>query len=347
MSFHPDQLNPRLGGYEVIDCEIKDRGVLYLLMREDVDQMEVHRRGRGGPPEGRMAKRLIGLRLDEPERPVGVAHVAGLGTSHCAMAFAPEGKVAIVDSDSKVWMQSDGGSPFQPRLPFKSEGGVLTGGLSRVRSFGAELIACTTSRQMLVRRGPGDWQFLGDPIPDPGDRAMSFEDFDRFAADDLYAVGAPGDVWHFNGTVWRRCRFPSDWGLSAVCCGGDGNVYIAAGHTIFRGQGDRWERLRTRGTIALPIQDLVWYEDRLWAATHVGLFVLDGDTLRKADEVPNQIYGHHLAVRDGVMLMGSPYGAAFRRDGEWTQIFSQYDTRTWYAENKDQAWKPVFKAPGG
>ncbi|WP_431259477.1 hypothetical protein ACQ86G_04275 [Roseateles chitinivorans] len=109
------------------------------------------------------------------------------------------------------------------------------------------------------------------------------------------------------------------------------------------GPGDRWERLRTRGTIALPIQDLVWYEDRLWAATHVGLFVLDGDTLRKADEVPNQIYGHHLAVRDGVMLMGSPYGAAFRRDGEWTQIFSQYDTRTWYAENKDQAWKPVFK----
>ncbi|WP_431259478.1 hypothetical protein ACQ86G_04280 [Roseateles chitinivorans] len=151
----PRPVEPRLGGYEVIDCEIKDRGVLYLLMREDVDQMEIHRRGRGGPPEGKMAKRLIGLRLDEPERPVGVAHVAGLGTSRCAMAFAPEGKVAIVDSDSKVWMQSTEGSPFQPRLPFKSEGGVLTGGISRVRSFGAELIACTRSRQMLVRRGRG------------------------------------------------------------------------------------------------------------------------------------------------------------------------------------------------
>lgn len=344
MSIAPEILNPRMGGYEPIDCEVQDRDTLYILAREDVTQMPAARQRRGGPPEGQMAKRLFVLRLNEPERPWGVMHLTGLNTSMCTMVYAPQSQIAVVDSDSKVWMKDPDSNGFQPRMPSRSEGGLKAGGIKRAKSFGAELMACTTNRQVFVRQSAGNWELLGEPMPET--EHLSFEDFDRFDADDLYAVGDPGDVWHFDGSQWRKRRFPSKWGLSAVCCAGDGNVYIAAGTTVFRGRGTQWQRLSTKVQLVFPIQDLVWYEGRLWAGTHRGLLVLEGDHLVEPEDVAHEFQhvGANLAVRDGVLLLASTGGAAFKRDGQWTTIFSQYDARTWYANHPGQAWEPPGKA---
>lgn len=344
MSIAPDILNPRMGGYEPIDCEVQDRDTLYILAREDTTQMPAARQRRGGPSEGQMAKRLFVLRLNEPDKPWGLMHLTGLGTSMCAMVHAPQSQIAVMDSHSKVWMKDADSNGFQPRMASRAEGGLQAGGIKRAKSFGAELMACTTNRQLFVRKAPGHWELLGDPMPEP--KGLSFEDFDRFDANDLYAVGDPGDVWHFDGTHWRKRRFPSKWGLSAVCCAGDGNVYIAAGTTIFRGRGDQWQRLSTKVQLVFPIQDLVWYEDRLWAGTHRGLLVLEGDHLVVPEDVAHEFQhvGANLAARDGVLLLASTGGAAFRRDGQWTTIFSQYDARTWYANHPGQAWAPPLRA---
>ena len=230
-------------------------------------------------------------------------------------------------------------------MPYKSEGGFLRGNMKRVKTFGAELIGCCGARQVFVRKAPAVWEQLGPAIPEaPHGESTGFEDFDQFSPNDMYAVGNPGDVWHFNGTDWRRCSFPSNWGLSAVCCAPDGNVYIAASTVIYRGLGNKWQRLRTKDQITLPIKDLVWYEGQLWATNDYGFWVLQGDHLVPAD-VPSgvKVCSGNLAVRDGVMLLAGYGGAAFKRDGQWTEIFHDHEVRQWFENNRDKVWTPPAK----
>jgi hypothetical protein len=128
--------------------------------------------------------------------------------------------------------------------------------------------------------------------------------------------------------------------LSAVCCGGDGSVYIAAGNVIYRGQGDRWEKLKTATLISLPIKDLVWYDGELWATNDYGVWVLLENELVDAN-VPStvKICAGNLAVQDGVLLVAGYGGAAFKFNGEWTEIFTDLEVRKWLQGNRDKVWK--------
>ncbi len=345
MSIAIEQLRPRIAGFNVIDCEVKSREVLYLLAREDYTQHPGWHDMKDAPSEGHLAKRVLGIRLQGPDdRKWGHAHLTGLDTSRCAMAFAPEEKLVVVDSLSKAWSQTSGTNGFEARIPAQYEGGILRGGIKRLKSFGSELIAGNTARQIFKRKGAGQWELIGPPMPDTENNDISFDDFDQFNPDDMYAVGNPGDVWHFNGTDWRRCSFPSNWGLSAVCCAPDGNVYIAASTVIYRGLGNKWQRLRTKDQITLPIKDLAWYEGQLWATNDYGFWALQGDHLVPAD-VPSgvKVCSGNLAVRDGVMLLAGYGGAAFKRDGQWTEIFHDHEVRQWFENNRDKVWTPPAK----
>jgi len=194
-------------------------------------------------------------------------------------------------------------------------------------------------RALFERERIGTWRLIGSELPytySPSTTLdFGFEDFDAFSPTDMVAVGGAGDVWEFNGQTWRQCAFPTNWGLSAVCCGGDGQVYICAGGgTIYRSRGDRWTRV-AEADFALAFKDMVWYEDQLWCTSDYGLWTFDGKALREAD-VPSgvKICAGNLATRDGVLLVAGYGGAAFKRDGEWTVIFHDYALRELASKTK-------------
>lgn len=342
MSVAAEHLTPRIAGFNVIDCEIKNRDILYLLVREDYTQRPGWAEGMQAPGEGRLSKRLIGLNLKNPdEKKWSAVHLNGLGRSFCGVAFDPEPKVVIADSSSKAWSPATGASGFEAPIPTAFEGGVKRGGFSKLRSFGGRLFACNTARQVFVRTAPGSWELVGSPMPEPDEHVISFEDFDGFASDDLYAVGEPGDVWHLSGTEWTRLKFPNGWGLSAVCCTGDGKVYVTGGSHVFRRDGDQWEKLASSIRMTIPIRDLVWFDGELLATSDYGVWTLKEDRLVEAD-LPSDIRvcAGNLAVRDGVLLLAGYGGAAFKRDGQWNVLFHDHAVREWFLENPGQVWKP-------
>jgi hypothetical protein len=342
VSLAPDQLHPRIAGYSVIDCEIKNRDILYLLVREDYTQRPGWHDSMQAPGEGRLAKRLLGLGVKSLDAPkMSVTHLTGLGQSMCGVAFAPEEKVVVLDSSTRGWSPAAGSSGFEGPIPPAREGGIHRGGLTRLKSFGSQLLACNSARQVFVRTAPGAWSLVGDAMPEPAEHTISFADFDGFGPDELYAVGDPGDVWHLSGGTWTRLKFPSDWGLSAVCCAGDGNVYVAAGKHLFRRQGSEWAMLASQAQTALPIKDLVWHENTLWATGNHGVWVLKNDCLVDAD-VPADIRScaGNLAVRDGAMLLAGDGGAAMHWDGQWTLLFHDHAVRQWLASHRDEVWTP-------
>jgi hypothetical protein len=109
--------------------------------------------------------------------------------------------------------------------------------------------------------------------------------------------------------------------LYAVCCGGDGNVYISDVYGgTWVGGGDSWKKLKGL-SLSIALRDMVWYENRVWASNDYGLYWIDKGKLSYAD-VPPEISAcaGSLSVGDGVMLLAGYGGAAFKEDGKWEQI---------------------------
>jgi hypothetical protein len=332
--FASDSLFTHLRGFNVIDCEVRHREFFYFLAREDYTQAEGWNDTKDAPNESRLEKRAVSLNLANDEaKKWGSVHLKGLDRSFCAMAFAPERKLVVVDADSRAWVHHPSTNGFETEIKSKFEGGFLRGAIHRVRGFGQQAIAVTGARGVWMRVGVSQWERIGEqpPFDSTKHRAIQcgFDDIDAFSSDSMYAVGGAGDIWHFNGSAWRQCAFPTNWGLSAVCCAGDGQVYVAASVVVYRGEGDRWTRLKTKGPkMSIPIKDLVWYEDKLWGTSDYGIWTLEGDTLVEAD-LPSEVKvcAGNLAVRDGVMLLAGYGGAAFKRDGQWTVIFHDHELR--------------------
>lgn len=201
-----------------------------------------------------------------------------------------------------------------------ADGNFIRGHLGRLRSLDGYLYACGGGRAFGKRLDKGQWQSFSQFIPDEDGNHTGFDDFDGWGENDIYAVGGLGDVWHFNGTDWRQIPFPSNYPTSAVCCGGDGNVYIATYNGIFMGRENRWKNIGNIGT-NLPIKDMVWYEDKVWCTNDYGLWTIDNGRVARAD-VPATVSAcaGNLSGGDGVLLLAGLYGAVFKEDGEWNVI---------------------------
>jgi len=256
----------------------------------------------------------------------------GLQRSMCAMAFAPERKLVVIDNDSFAWVHSNSTDGFEGEIESQFKGGILRGSVLKIRGFGDEAICSSNGRDVLRRRSVGHWERIGPQLPyeftaeTAGD--FGFNDFDCFSPNDLYAVGGLSDVWHFDGTNWRQCAFPTNTGPSSVCCTVDGLVYISVGAGwVYRGSGDRWKLIH-KGDYTLPFKDMVWYEGKVWCSSDYGLWTIEGEKLTEADVPPAvKICSGNLATRDGVLLVAGYGGAAFKRDGEWTVIFHDHEAR--------------------
>ena len=203
-----------------------------------------------------------------------------------------------------------------------ADGNFKRGHIARLKALDGYLYACGGGRAIGKRIDKGQWQSFSQLIPDGYDEGnhTSFHDFDGWGENDIYAVGGLGDVWHFNGQDWRHIPFPSNFPTSAVCCGGDGNVYIATYNGFFMGRDNHWKNIGGIGT-DLPIKDMVWYEDQVWCTNDYGLWTITNGQVRRAD-VPSEVSAcaGNLSVGEGVLLLAGLYGAVFKENGEWQTI---------------------------
>ncbi|MFC4161717.1 hypothetical protein [Chitinimonas lacunae] len=204
-----------------------------------------------------------------------------------------------------------------------------------VRAGGAFYIV-GTGRRIVRRLGVNQWA-APEPIPAPESMVKSglgifdygFEDLAAFDANDMYAVGGHGDVWHFDGRRWHQLPFPSNDWLFTVCCAGDGQVYISGkGGSLWVGRGNKWKPL-LKEQFSIPFRDTVWFAGRLWCGNEYGLWSLqDGKLVPLLDEQPAEIAANcgRLDVNpDGrFMLSMSPVGATLFDGSTWQVLFSRF-----------------------
>lgn len=321
-----DTFSKIVAGFPVAQVAVRSNNALCLLLREDYTQWTDYREEGTSPEEEALEKRLVGVFLDDPDN-WSWAALHGFDLACVGASQLPEEKAVAACMSGLVYSTGSGAKQMEASLPRTDH--ALRGGLLRLKTIGGHLYACGGNRSLGIRLGNGAWKWhseLFDPplrdrygLPQPA----GFRDVDGFSPSDIYLVGGEGDVWHFDGMRAKQIDFPSNVPLFSVCCGQDGRVYIGGLQgRLFVGRDDVWSEIKTQPQ-SLPLVQMAWHADSLWATNDSGLWSLEGDQLRE-DIAPASVRhaAGSVAAADGVLLVGGRYGAAFHKEGRWTSLFN-------------------------
>ena len=339
-----EEYEQSLHGFSITDCVVRDRSRFTFVAERFLSEAEVaeeeRNEGSCAPSYYCVSRVLPFMRDDPPGDQWGCTTLEGW--THLfqgAAALAPLNQFVGLDLLGHVFVTGSGIAEQEDDIPSIRDGGPIRGEIRKVKTIGGYPYVCGGERSVGKRLDKNRWfshtqampahpeapSAPGYPPPSWCVTSAGFDDIDGFAEDDLYAVGGKADVWHWDGHRWEQVTIPTDKRIDAVCCAGDGEVYIASsleGHLI-AGRGDRWRVLSTK-EVHLGFRDLVWHEDRVWCANDHGLWTVHEGRLARA-ELPGEIAAcaGHLYVNDGVLLAAGLGGAAFKERGEWHSIVAR------------------------
>ena len=239
---------------------------------------------------------------------------------YCEFTY-PEDKIVIMDLNSLAYFSGPGSvKPIKKAF----EDGPLGGAVTHIRPIGKSgIILVSTNRDVLLHKGNQKWERIGENLGGDFPAYEGFKYFDGFSLDEIYAVGGSDVVFKFDGKCWKQMEFPTNIGLSAVCCGGDSQVYVGAGGgKIYRGKDHQWELIHD-DNLALPYRDMVWHNGELWCCNDSGIWRFkNGNPVLETFPPGVRACCGHLSSRDGVLLTTGHGGAAFLdKDGEWNVLF--------------------------
>lgn len=196
----------------------------------------------------------------------------------------PERSVLVVGNDGTVirWDASDFSEEY---IDTSEHGPRHRGNLREVNTIGRYAHAVGMGRTVYRCEDKAHWVRIDQGVradvsqePDAG-----LNSIDGFAEDDLYAVGWKGEIWHYDGSRWSRFESPEKLALQKVVCTPDGHVYaLGQRGVIIRGRADQWDVVDQDETVD-DFWGACWFQDRLYATTANGLFVLNDDKLSRVD----------------------------------------------------------------
>jgi hypothetical protein len=224
-----------------------------------------------------------------------------------------------------VAVHGDAGDDMWPEIP-RSERGPLDTGPKGMSTIDGKLYVCGGWRHVCYLDDKQKWVSIRENLPDPPNpkkaSRFGFSAIAGFSAKDIYAVGGEGDIWRYDGKIWRQCPSPTNMQMESVCCAGDGQVYIGLqSGGLMRGREDEWEVIH-EDRMTVPFKDIVWYQDRLWCTSEYGLWTLDGKGKLVDADVPTEVRAcaGNLSTADGVMLIAGYHGAAIHDGKAWHRL---------------------------
>ncbi len=249
-------------GFHILDCAVRSKDCIYIMFQNHFD-------------ENTEVLFHAGFYYPKTERVWGYDGFSDF--YECRSCVLQNGPVIVVDSNGAVLSQTgetshDTNFQIEESIPTIPNVMVLS-----VKNIDGKVYMAGTLRTVFRREGPNKWTCLfGNDLKvrdeeDKQGRDFGFEDIDGFAADDIYACGGDGDLWHYDGKNWQEIDCPTNKSLYAICCAGDGKVYVG-GHSgiLMEGRGDKWKVLLDK----VPwIKRMEWFKDRLYLATKRGLYI--------------------------------------------------------------------------
>lgn len=322
---HEEAWRRSFEGHVIVDCAVRDRNILYLVLRRSIPEDQVSLTWDHDVPT-----RFVALFLHVEELRGRWAHqgLDGFRRPRCGASREPIGQGLAVSSSGDVFASGSRQTAMEQITPDDPPGAI-----KNVRMIGGRAYAVGLLREVYRRVAVGRWEKLDQGLPPLGEEDLGvegmhdlgFRDIDGFAEDDLYAAGGLGDLWHYDGNAWSVCELPTNLPLHAVCCAGDGQVYLVGeGNTLLRGRGDTWREIR-RAEETVPYNDARWFDGKLWLCSDYRLDVLEGGEVKRPEHNggPVLLWGH-MDAQDGVLMVAGQEGVHLYDGRDWRVIVQPY-----------------------
>ena len=249
----------------------------------------------------------------------GIGDTTGI---HCCAVFAPEERWVFVTDDGEVYVVGKGDDDWEG--PVNKNEKLYFSNLKAIHHGYA--VAVGPNREVYIRKSANNWKKLTDGLFPEGNETnlkyAGFNDVDGFSEKDMYACGGRGDLWHFNGRIWRKIDVPTNSVLENICCAEDGVVYITTNkREMLKGRGEAWEMIQQDLTEEV-LEALVNYNGKIIVSTESDLFVVEGNELQPADlgRIPEMNSKAHIASGGGVLVVAGEDEAAMYDGQHWTVI---------------------------
>lgn len=246
---------------------------------------------------------------------VGISFYEDTGAGRTGVIICSNGTAKIVNAQSTWWEN------ISTKIQTPSSRTSLLG----ARMIGNKIYTIGMLRQVYCRDLiTGTWSTVGNNIkPIKGESvAVGFEDIDGFSEQEIYTVGLKGEIWLFNGSLWRKIDSPTNLNLSSVCCNTQDGFVYATGDTgaILRGRHDSWNHIQT--DIQSSFTSIAWAFDSIYLSENGnGLYKLTNGFLSKVDFGMDQpVSTYHLHSNDGVLLSVGERDVMLFDGTHWTRL---------------------------
>jgi hypothetical protein len=196
--------------------------------------------------------------------------------------------------------------------------------MSTMRIIGNQIYACGMGRIVYSANvWELKWERLDENIRIPFGiyEIAGFRDITGRGADDLFACGLAGELWHFDGTRWTREQLPTNVNLTSAAVRTNGEILIGGSRgTIFAGDHNSW-RLLDWDDAKGRVTSIACCEEQSFAATQEGkLFLIGVDEVKGVNLSAMPIAGRRIEriVATGGRALGlGPESVALYEGGSW------------------------------
>ncbi|QBE66534.1 hypothetical protein [Pseudoduganella lutea] len=310
-------------GYDIVDVAVLDHRSLHFCLKQAIPLEEASMLSDADIPT-----RLVVLYTDRPAgKNCGSIKIDGMTSPRVGVSRPPfprpSGLVAARGWGGDVYPRGGGiEGPLEQIAPRKP---CITERLKCINGF---TYAAVRGRGLYKRVDLGRWVPFDAGLPKSGESPkMGFQDIDAFSDDDMYAVGGEGDVWHFDGTSWKRMHFQDKARLATVTCAGDGNVYISGeGGSLWVGAKSRWKPV-CKGNSNVSWNDVLWFQDKLWLASDDDFchFTSGGIERVTHDGGIVPMCGH-MDAHNGILVIADLHRVMSFDGSEWRTLVAPYGT---------------------
>ncbi|NHZ66730.1 WD40/YVTN/BNR-like repeat-containing protein [Massilia genomosp. 1] len=329
MKLDQESYEEHFSGFILTDCVVRSKEIFYYVLENIVEDYRTEA----------ITRIVVSVNMPEID-PWDHVALTSMHRLTAGVSRHPKEQFIGVSMNDHVYVMGAGEDDFEDDLKgsessqlklanASADQFLLRGGISRLRTIDGRLYGCGLGRTVIERVERNEWRYHTDlPTSKHFLDPFGFKDLDGFSTNDIYAVGGKGDVWYFDGNIWKQIPFPSNMDLHSVCCGEDGFVYIGAeSGNVFKGRGNKWSMI-AESNLSLPFRDMVWHQDTLWCTSDYGLWTIKNNHLIPAS-VPAgiKICSGNLSVGDGVMLLAGERGAAVHDGNEWKRIIDYNELR--------------------
>lgn len=229
----------------------------------------------------------------------------------------------VLRMPEKIEKDSTNNIPEEDIPPYP---GLQTAAFSTAKVIDGKMYVATGNRDARRRDAPNQWTILNNGLPDISTikdvTRVGFLDIDGFSENDIYAAGFAGDVWHWNGHLWKKVPMPTNADIYGVCCGGDGLVYMSTGvETFVVGRKNHWEIIRygdNEDLYDVKFRHMVWFKDRVYMGYGSTLYEIKDGKFKQSrlnDLEGRPVDWSCLDANDEILLAGSKLHVALF-DGE-------------------------------